>query len=383
MKKILFVCCLACCLVFSGCYSVFSGGTGGLIVDAESTSSPKAGIANVDVYAYTNAGDRNSDFDKWVEGSVFAPQSDYYGHTTSGTDGSFTISRIVWKAGKPDFGKDADYTEIFLLFYHENYGLTKGSTIIISDSATDTVYAELTKVRKETALTLNFRDVATEGNTGESVYVEVKVPQTTSTLTDALPKTYKTNITGTGVVNISYPRWQSADDKTLENETTPELEITYYQNADIVTWKGCYDGDSENNDYAFRTDENGKTVLKKTIQGSAYSVTLFGKKTRFNVPAFSGQWGTEDGITLQLLRSADGGATYTVDCGSVETASQNLGTNGTQKKGCFNDLGSGKIWFDYSYTGKNSNGYYRITDGTTNIDKTVSSERDAVTIQKD
>ena len=37
---------------FSGCYSVFSGGTGGLVVDKESTSTPKQGIANVDVYAY-------------------------------------------------------------------------------------------------------------------------------------------------------------------------------------------------------------------------------------------------------------------------------------------------------------------------------------------
>ena len=48
--------------VFSSCYSVFTGGTGGTVVDAESTSTPKAGIANVDVYAYTSEKDRDADF---------------------------------------------------------------------------------------------------------------------------------------------------------------------------------------------------------------------------------------------------------------------------------------------------------------------------------
>ena len=41
-------------VLFAGCNteSVYNGGTGGQIVDAESTSTPKAGIANVDIYAY-------------------------------------------------------------------------------------------------------------------------------------------------------------------------------------------------------------------------------------------------------------------------------------------------------------------------------------------
>ena len=128
---------------------------------------------------------------------------------------------------------------------------------------------------------------------------------------------------------------------------------------------------------------DGKTVVKKTICGPSYSVTLYGKRTRFNVPAFSGQWGTEDGVTLTLLRSEDKGESYTVECGSTETESQTLGTNGTQKKGCFNNLGAGKNWYDYSYTGKTSTGYYRITDGTNSVEKSISSDRDAVTIQKD
>ena len=143
---------LTAALLFSGCYSVFNGGTGGQIVDAESTSIPKAGIANVDVYAYTDSRTRDSDYSGWDEGEVFSPSDSYYGHTTTDAGGNFAISNIVWKENHPDFGKDADYTTIYLLYYHENYGLTKDQTVITSDSTSDTVYAELRSIKKQQPL---------------------------------------------------------------------------------------------------------------------------------------------------------------------------------------------------------------------------------------
>ena len=75
IKKIAGLVSLTSTLLLTSCYSVFSGGTGGLIVDAESTSSPKAGIANVDIYAYTDSGTRNSDYNAWKEGTVFSPSN--------------------------------------------------------------------------------------------------------------------------------------------------------------------------------------------------------------------------------------------------------------------------------------------------------------------
>ena len=56
---------------FFGCYSVFEGGTSGIVVDSESTTSPKRGIGNVDVYAYTSQCERDSDFNLWKEGEIF------------------------------------------------------------------------------------------------------------------------------------------------------------------------------------------------------------------------------------------------------------------------------------------------------------------------
>ena len=93
---------------FTSCYSVFEGGTSGIVVDSESTSTPKAGIGNVDVYAYTSEGARNADYSSWVEGQDFSPNASYYGHTSTNNDGSFSISKLVWKSKNPASGTDAD-----------------------------------------------------------------------------------------------------------------------------------------------------------------------------------------------------------------------------------------------------------------------------------
>ena len=59
MKRFNVISTLAAAVLFTSCYSVFSGGTGGQIVDAESTSNPKRGIAYVEVYAYTDSATRD------------------------------------------------------------------------------------------------------------------------------------------------------------------------------------------------------------------------------------------------------------------------------------------------------------------------------------
>lgn len=341
----------------TGCYSVFSGGTGGTVVDSESTSTPKNGIANVDVYAYTNEEDRNTDFSKWTEGTIFAPGAEYYGHTTTGSDGSFTLGKLVWKTFKPTFGKDADVEKVYMLYYHENYGLTKGETVIISDSATDTVYQELTKVRKSTVLNLTITDVSSDNATGANVYVKVSVPQTTAANTSAKAKVYSANITGNGSILISYPRYQSDADKANEKETEPTVTIQYYQSADEITWKACANGDNENKDYAFY--EDGFSVTKK-IRNTSYDISLYGKATKLSMPVVSGQFtadgstnGTaaDDGVKI-IMKQIDAAGTYTIDCGETTTVSQTKGSTAEEKHGNFAGLGNGFNWFDTEYKGK-------------------------------
>lgn len=385
IKAVGFALCFAAMNVFAGCYSVFSGGTGGLVVDAESTSNPKAGIANVDVYAYVSESDRDGDFDKWAEGTVFTP-SGYYGHTTTGNDGSFTISKLVWKENKPDFGRDADYTDVYLIFYHENYGLTKGQTVIISDSSTDTVYAELKAIRKSTVLNLNFVDVATGTNTGNGVYVKVSVPQATSTIPNAPAKVYDGVFTGTGVITITYPRWASAEAKAAGKENTPAVLVSYVQSGDEITWKGCYNADNDAKNYAFRAD--AETGIAKVISNPSYSITFYGKSSKLNIPSVSGQYtatpgattSADDGISISM-KQKDSANAYTIDLGQVTTYAQAIGTSGTEKHGVFSGLGNGYTWTDTAYTGKYSTIDVEVSGGGKTKQCTLRSDMASYTVQ--
>ena len=344
MKKISSIFILAISLIFTSCYSVFSGGTGGLIVDAESTSTPKRGIANVDIYAYTDSEIRDSDYGSWREGTVFSPSNSYYGHTTTDADGSFVISNIVWKENKPDFGKDADYTTIYLLYYHENYGLTKDETVITSDSTSDTVYAELTSIRKTTALNISIYDVATSGLTSNNVLVKVSVPQSTDTLT-ADAKVYEQTISGNGTINISYPRWKNEADKKNGIEISPQVKISYSQSADQITWKACANADNAAQNYAFIDNPS----INKTISNSSYNISLYGKSTRISYPTVSGTCGSTDGAVVRML-AKDSSGNFTIDCGETTTYAQTIGTSGTQTHGNFSNLGNGYYWTDTTYT---------------------------------
>lgn len=338
--------------LFTSCYSVFTGGTGGVIVDSESTSNPKNGIANVDVYAYTDSSDRDSDFNKWKEGTVFLPSSSYYGHTSTGSDGSFTLSKLVWKTNTPSFGKDADIERVYFIFYHQDYGLTKGETIIVSDDAAQTVYQELTKIRKTMPLTLEFTDVKDNSQANQTVAVEITVPQTNGKITDAAAKVYKASITGTGVVEISYPRY-CYDASGAQSNNCPEITITYYQAAESVSWRACYNSDNTDNNFAFRNlSEN---PVKKTLPDySSYSIVLYGKASRIAYPTFTGTYHA-NAAADQYGDKADDGKIVTAKLadgtviGSDTTNWNTVGTNGTIMHGNFS-ISSNDVVEDTTYT---------------------------------
>ena len=374
MKKISSIFILAISLIFTSCYSVFSGGTGGLIVDAESTSTPKRGIANVDIYAYTDSEIRDSDYGSWREGTVFSPSNSYYGHTTTDADGSFVISNIVWKENKPDFGKDADYTTIYLLYYHENYGLTKDETVITSDSTSDTVYAELTSIRKTTALNISIYDVATSGLTSNNVLVKVSVPQSTDTLT-ADAKVYEQTISGNGTINISYPRWKNEADKKNGIEISPQVKISYSQSADQITWKACANADNNAQNYAFIDNPS----INKTISNSSYNISLYGKATRISYPTVSGTCGSTDGAVVRML-AKDSSGNFTIDCGETTTYAQTIGTSGTQTHGNFSNLGNGYYWTDTTYTERYSTQEVQLSGSGSTKNLTLRSDVPSYTV---
>ena len=383
MKKLFCTIILTIAAIFlTSCYSVFNGGTGGLIVDAESTASPKRGIANVDIYAYTDKGTRDSDFKAWKEGTIFSPSNTYYGHTSTDNNGNFTISKIVWKETKPDFGKDADFTTIYLLYYHENYGLTKDQTVITSDSTSDTVYAELTAIRKTTVLNISIYDVTTSNTTTNDVLVTISVPQATDTI-NAAPKVYEQPITGNGNVTISYPRWQTKEDEQNHKEYLPEITITYSQNADEITWKACANADNEAKDYSFLSDDFS---IKKTVRKTPYNISLYGKASRISFPTINGTYGdtsleANDGKIIKMM-AKDSTGSYSIDCGETTTFAQTVGTSASQTHGNFSNLGNGYYWTDTTYTGKYSSIDVKFfAEGTdTGVEKTLRSDTNSYNI---
>lgn len=335
-----FVLLFSVAFLLTGCYSVFSGGTGGRVVDSESSENPKAGVADVDVYAYTEERKMKKDFDSWDGTSRFSPgEKNYYGHTTTESDGSFSISKLLWKSYFSDFGKDADYSKVYLLFYHENYGLVKGRTLIVSDSYSDTVYQELTAVRKTAAVNFSLYDVAKNSNVPETVKLTVSVPQSPGT------KIYNTTITGSGSVKISYPRYLSDADKAAGKENEPRISVSYVQTNEEVAWKSCWNNDGIKG-YGFKDE-----ATEVTVMGDSCSVRLYGKYCRISLPSISGTVGNgsdadKDG-KIVVLKDASGNEISRTSSGAVA-----VGTGGTEKHGVYSGLGNGCYWTDDSYPEK-------------------------------
>ncbi|MCQ2591252.1 MAG: hypothetical protein MJ188_00585 [Treponema sp.] len=384
MKKIvlgsMFAFILSCGL-FTACYSVFSGGTGGMVVDEESISNPKAGIANVDVYAYTDETLRNADFDankKASWGTVFKPKAEYYGHTTTATDGSWSISKLVWKekSFKSSFGKDADYEKIYLIFYHPDYGCKKGETLIMSDSFSDCIYTELKSIIKRTVVNLNFVDVASDSRTNQMVHYLITVPQGTDIDKKAESVVYSGDAVGNASVVIRYPRYKDAE----KTENTPEISIVYYQNRvdEEVEWKACKN-DYKIGDFSFIGDLS--ELEPKQVEGNECTFNLYGKKTKLYTPAFSGIYENTNGIEITMMLEDKW------DCGSVTTGKHQISTDKTED-GYFSGLGTGFYWFDSDYTGRfaETNVYFYKGNGLNKSPlkiKAGASLSDFVTVRSD
>jgi hypothetical protein len=264
-----------------------------------------------------------------------------------------------------------------LLFYHENYGLTKGDSLIVSDSMSNTVYQELVKTKIVTNLIISCVDVASNQNTATPVFVSVSVPQSTESNPSRGDKVFSTVITGSGRLQVSYPRYKNADDKTNGVENLPEVSVKYYQNAQEETWKACFNQDNEAKNYAFRDTKNDGIDIK--IGSGEYSLSLYGKATKLNMPVISGQLSTkEDGQVISMMASANG-TDFNIDCGEVTTDVQFVGDN--ERHGVFSGLGQGVTWTDTEYTEKYATIKVKISVNGTEKTLDVRSNQSNYTVQ--
>ena len=356
-NKILIFIAISFLFTLNSCSSVFSAGVSGKVVDAESTTNPKEGIAGIEIYSYVNEKKRDADFDSYKSGTRFSPTDDkyYIGHTTTNSDGSFTISKMVWDAYFPDFGKTADYCTIYLLFYHEDYGLVKNENpvIIMSDSTSNVVYQEMKKINLSTTLNLNIIDAGTENLISEPMQVLISVPQKNST------KIYKQTITGNGNIKISYPRYSSG---TTENK--PQIKISVYQTGTNQKYQQC-NFDKANSNFSFLQNNESYSIQ---VEGSTMTADVYAKPYVLTVPTLQGQIqlngsGTSQEIGtvnddnkkifLAYLNSENKLQIFDTASSEVTTYQQGDGANGSVIiHGKFSELGTNATWQNNSYTEK-------------------------------
>ena len=346
--KSILVSALISVLLLSGCSAVFKAGVSGTVRDAESTANPKAGIANMDVYAYTSESARDTDLSGWQAGTTaIGSSSSYVGRTTTGADGTFTINRLVWETFSPAFGKTADYRDLFMIFYQADFGLhtnSKPITVISDSTNVNAVNEEFSKVNQITDLQLTINDVA-GGAMTQAVSVKVTVPQGAGV--DA--KVYQTMVTSTGTLTVAHPKSLAVD---------PQATIELSLNGS--TW--------------FQCDQNGGFTASATsvaLSDSPTLVTVYMKDTEFEYPSLSGQSHfhydpavndddnvsyTEDDNMLVWFGYKDTNADiilFTDPSATTTTESSGEGANGSIiRHGMFSGLGSGIIWTDDTYTTK-------------------------------
>jgi ribosomal protein S9 len=336
-------------LLFSGCSAVFKAGVSGTVRDADSLESPKEGISNMAVYAYTNKSARDTDLSQWqADNSKIGSSSSYVGRTTTAEDGTFTISRLVWETASPAFGKTADYRDIYFIFNHEDYGLHVNSTpvTIVSDSTnTNMVDETFSKVNQITDLQLNINDVA-GGTLGQAVSVKITVSQGAG----VDPKMYQTMINSAGTITVAHP-------KSLASAPYARIEVS----LNGSTWIQC--------------DKTGLPIDFATtaapLSESPTLETVYMKNTEFEFPSLSGQSHfhykpevnnddtvsyTEDDNMLVWFGYKDSNAKiirFTDPSATATTVSSGDGSNGSIiRHGLFNGLGAGITWIDDTYITK-------------------------------
>ncbi len=318
----------AALFLLASCSYVFDGGVTGTVKDAESDS----GIEGVNVYLYLSESDRDSDYSDATAGNN---PSRYSRQTSTGTGGTFSVDKILWKTSSSSYGKTADETNIYLLMYKSEYGVNgwfkNTSTITIaSDSANSSVYSEsFTKTKDSKTVTLTITDVA--GSTSVGNY------DVTLTVTGDYASQCTVVKNSTLSYDITYPKNVDTGDITLS--------IKYVSDDSPSIWKACYNND---------TDYGYQFISDSTVTESlASSIELYVKTTRFSWPTVTGVYKasgeTQSGTNNVNVYLYNGNELLASD-----TTSSTYSTDGTEtSRGNFTlTPGSTDYWYSTDYTGK-------------------------------
>lgn len=248
---------IAMAVLLASCSVVFQAGISGKVVTDSGTGT--AAVSNVNVFAYTDEGLRNSDYDKFVAGSITRPSSGagYVATTSTNANGEFTVNKVVWETKKSEFGKTADVNKLYLIFYHEDYKPAKYDATVISDSTNaDNVYVNISSNKDYATINVNIYDVSTGYAMASACTLEYLVEGNTESDTVVA--------TGASTLQIKFPK-----------DSTPDVTLKLTSTG--TKWE--------------MVDSTGATLASYSLSDVAAgttSVNLYMKNYEFTMPGFSG-----------------------------------------------------------------------------------------------
>lgn len=251
IMAVLLVCLLASCSV------VFEAGISGTVETPSGTG--KVAVGGVSVFAYTKESARDSDYELFCNGSIIRPREDsgYVATTRTNANGEFTVNKIVWETKRSDFGKTADVSKLYLIFYHEDYYPEKADATIISGSTNaSNVSVTLNGNKEYTTINLTVYNVTT--NKAMTAPVTLEYWQDDSAKHDT--------VTVTGAVTIPISCKKGVD---------PDVSFVLYSPGD--SWMMCK-----------KSGEPENLHVETDVEEGTLRVSLYMKGNEFTLPAFSG-----------------------------------------------------------------------------------------------
>ncbi len=185
MRKILPFFITVLSAVILSCSVVFTGSITGTLADEEEYENGNEfyGISDAEVYLYTDIEERDIDFDAWTADENVYPDNPadgepkYFLKTITDEQGNYTFNGLIWNELFPDYGKSGDRKEIYLLFYHSEYGMCKTPypVYVISDVTNRIPVFKLSRIYNSAEISGSVVDTET-GEPLQNVNVRIWVP---------------------------------------------------------------------------------------------------------------------------------------------------------------------------------------------------------------
>ena len=311
-------------ILLTSCSAVFDGSIDGSILDDEDGTP----ISNARVAIYFDEKSRDADFNEYKNQSNidFLPhQTKYY--TDTNVNGVYSFP-ITWETNNPEFGKDADEKPIYLLIYHDDYGLIKGSDTyyIRSDKSTHLPDQRLEKITDTCTVSIDFRDYATDSSISTPIEFTYKYTDIEGEHTGTLSNT-----------NSSFVIKYNKDLNTLSPviiELSNIRSLSYKQdkNGDSIPQYSLKDNDGKSISFNINLPiSNENIVVNMVANWFEFTVGISGEITSTSTE------GELNGIAIEF-KDESGQVVDTVYTESVFTQYE-------EYKGRFSNLAAGKVFF--------------------------------------